>query len=210
MVIGHPQRRHPRADLGPATQYVLDTGPMLCLGGFPMMLRLVKHRSHGKAHWVEAVRAEVVRHGLKAGPLGAAARTFQGNGANWLTPPAVFSDADNTDLDPVRARLEVLAREKAESRRSDSIARRDSRADLGEAQSILHAKRNGHTVLTNDDGANIVAGENNLSVATIVDLARQLVAERNSARELARGLMKLQADGIDTGEHIAGPLALIP
>jgi hypothetical protein len=74
----------------------------------------------------------------------------------------------------------------------------------------LHARRNQHTFLAHDDDARAVANEHSIPAGTLVDLARRLVAEGAHPRQLADGFMTLQRDGIDTGEHITGPLALVP
>jgi hypothetical protein len=197
-------------DLGPNTNYVADTGPLLCLGakvGKPLR-DIVKNRCHGKAHWVEAVRAELTHQSKGIGPRAEAARAYNGRGASWLTAVVPFTDADDQALNPIWDDLKRLA---ASKQRTNQPTSSDPRMHLGEAQCILHASRHGHTLLAHDNDAHRVAKRHGVPAATLVDLARHLVTyERASPRQLANGFLALQQDAIDTGEHITGPLDLTP
>lgn len=204
----------PIVELGPEAHYVTDSGPLLCLGAFPLLLRIMKARAHGKTHWVRAVREEISRQAAETtSARGAAARTYDGRGAAWLTPIVEFGPSDEADLAPVKDRLAMLAATKAAKnakRYGKPAQEKHPLADLGEAQSIVHAKRSGHTLLCHDMAANTVAREQGIPSATVVDLAQQLVAEGQRPRQLADGLMLLQRMGIDTGRDVSGPLDLVP
>ena len=198
------------ADLGPDINYVADTGPLLCLGakaGKPLR-DIVIPRCHGKTHWVEAVRAELAHQSKGTGPRAAAARAYNGKGASWLTTVVSFTAADDPALTPIWDHLKTLAVAKQRTSRPTSS---NPRAHLGEAQCILHAGRHGHTLLSHDDDARRVAKQQGVPAATLVDLARHLVAEeRASAKQLANGFLELQRDAIDPGEYIRGQLDLTP
>lgn len=196
------------SNLGPDASYVADTGPLLCIGGSSSLRSIFVDRSHGKTHWVEAVRDELIRHSRGRDPLARAANIYNGRGASWLTAVVQFSNQDDQDLNPIKDRLKQLAEQKAA--RKGRAASSHPKANLGEAQSILHSHRNRHTLLAHDDDARRVARENQVPAATLVDLARQLVAEGTSAKELATAFLSLQRDDIDTGEHIGGQLDLRP
>jgi hypothetical protein len=207
-VTGAHRPRRAVLDLGPSTHYVTDTGPLLCLGGSKVLRDIFKARCHGKAHWVQAVRDELAHKARGYGAVAKAAEIYGGRSATWLTATIVFAPADQSELQPIWQRLQDLEKEKAT--RQGRAPREDPGANLGEAQSILHARRQGHTLLAHDGDARRVAREHSVPNATIVDLAQQLVAEGNKARPLANELLGLQASGIDTGRHITGPLDLRP
>lgn len=196
------------ADLGPNTDYVLDAGPLLCIGGFKYLRDIVTARCHGKAHWVEAVRAELLHRSVGTDRRAHAARSYNGRGAAWLTAVVTFTTVDEHDLNPIKGRLKALGDAKA--RRKRRPPQTDPRANLGEAQSILLARRHSHTLLAHDGDARTVSKEHGVASVTLVDLARRLVAEGSSAKQLASGFLTLQRDGIDTGEHITGQLDLAP
>jgi len=207
--VSHGQVTPHIADLGPDINYVADAGPLLCLGGSKPLRDVVTARCHHKTHWVEAVRAELLHQSKGIGPRARAASVYNGRGAAWLTMTVTFTAVDDQDLTPIRERLRALGEAKA--LRKGRAAPADPRAHLGEAQSILHANRGGYTLLAHDDDALRVARERGVPAATLVDLARRLVAEaRASAKQLADGFLTLQRDGIDTGEHITGQLDLGP
>ena len=195
-------------DLGVATHYVADTGPLLCLGGSPVLRRSLAARLAGKAHWVRAVRDELARFAQRSDPLGKAAKSYSGTGAAWLSTVAEFTGADDAHLRPIMDRLRALASEKARTR--GQVKNFHRKENLGEAQSILHAMRNGQTLLAHDNDARRVAIENGVPATTLVSLARRLVAEGAEPRELAACFLSLQASNIDTGQTIRGQLDLMP
>ncbi len=194
--------------LAPETTYVTDTGPLLCLGASKELRDIYRARCYGKTHWVEAVKAELFHHSRGNGPRARAAEMYNGRGVAWLSAVIAFSAADDNDLAPIRNRLTTLGVAKAN--RQGRTPPTDPRANLGEAQSILHAHRHQHTLLAHDDDARIVAKQNSVPAATLVDLARRLVSEGISAKQLANMFLTLQRDGIDAGEYITGPLDLVP
>lgn len=195
-------------DLGPEATYVADTGPLLCIGGSKGLREAFVYRSHGKTHWVEAVRDELVKHSRGTDAVARAARIYNGTHARWLTVLVLFGAGDESDLMPIKARLKQLDEAKAARRGGQPSSH--PKAHLGEAQSILHAIREQHILLAHDNDARTVARENRVRSATLVDLARRLVSEGKSARVLANEFLTLQRDGIDTGEHITGQLDLAP
>jgi hypothetical protein len=197
------------ANLGPDVNYVADTGPLLCLGGSKILRDLYKAHCYGKTHWVEAVRAELANQSRGIGPRAQAAKTYDGRGASWLPVPISFTTQDDQDITPIRDRLKVLGEAKAKVR--GQTTQSSDGAHLGEAQSILHARRHGHTLLSHDDDARGVAGEHAVPAATLVDLGRHFVSERVATpKQLSNEFLTLRADGIDIGEPISGPLDLRP
>lgn len=192
----------------PAVSYVADTGPLLCLGGAKELRAIFVRRAHGKTHWVRAVCDELLRHSRGSAPLARVAKIYSGRSVGWLTQVVEFTVEDEDDLRPIKERLNQLAEQKAF--RKGRVPSAHPKANLGEAQSILHACRNSHILLAHDDDARRVARENRVPAATLVDLARHLVAEGASARKLATEFMSLRRDGIDTGEFVNGPLDLAP
>jgi len=207
--VGHLQAQNIGIlNLGAEANYVADTGPLLCIGGSKQIRDIIQSRCYRKTHWVDAVRSELLRQSKGSDARARAAQMYNGKGAFWLTETVTFTALDEADVERIRNRLKVLGDAKAQRK-----GRRPSthpQANLGEAQSILHARRHKHTLLAHDDDARIVAREHGVPAATIVDLARRLVSEGFSAKKLANEFLTLQRDGIDTGEHITGQLDLRP
>lgn len=187
-------------------EYVFDTGPLLCLGLSRSLRASVINRHYGRAHWVQAVREELLRQANGNGYRARAAQAASGRSSSWLIQCVQFSAADEADLQSIGARLRHLA-----ARRINSSGSTHPQAHLGEAQSILHARRRGYGLVAHDRDAQNVAREHQIRACTIVTMARQLVAD-NGARpqDLASELLTLQQNGIDTGERIQGPLDLTP
>lgn len=193
-------------NLPPELHYTFDTGPLLCFGGFPALGREVRHRCHdGKAHWVGAVRDELQGHARGTGPIALAAGTYAGKGANWLTDCVAYGPTD-VDVAGVLREVQRRGRERAvrKGRQFDGRPQRDR----GEAQSIVHARKARSTFVASDDIARGVAADLGVPVATVVDIARQLVSEGHKAKPLASGLQDLALRGFDVGGVVAGPLSL--
>lgn len=196
------------ADLGPATEYVADTGPLLCLGASKYLRSVFRGRCHGKTHWVAAVRAELLNQARGTDARARAARAYTGLGASWLTAVVTFSTADGSELSAIKSRLEQLAKDK--ERHSGRRALTHPLAHLGETQSILHARRNTYTLLAHDNDARRVAREHGVPAATLIAFAQRLVSEGEPVKRLADEFQTLRADGINLGGPFTGPLDLMP
>ncbi|MEU7822483.1 hypothetical protein [Catellatospora sp. NPDC049133] len=194
--------------LGPEVVYVADTGPLLCLGGSKKLRDVFKQRCYGKAHWVVAVREELLHQARGKDARARAAQAYTGKAAAWLPAAITFSDADESELVVIKERLEELAKEK--EIRTGRAASTHQLAHLGETQSILHARRHKHTLLAHDNDARKVASEHGIPTATMIALAQRLVREGHSAKELANEFQALKLDNIDLGAPFMGPLDLTP
>ena len=194
----------------PANQphLVFDTGPLLCLGGSRELRAAVVPRYRHNAHWVDAVLNELRNLASRPGHIGIAAGAASGTHSTWLPRPVSFSQGDATDLTQIIDRLHNLADIK-NAQRGKAISRRGN-THLGEAQSILHARRYAYHLVSHDEDAKRVAVENNVQPLTIVTLARTLVADRASAKLLAGSLITLSTRNIDIGETVRGELDLMP
>lgn len=212
VVSGTPLSLARRFNLGPDVQYVADTGPLLCLGDFRALRTIFKQRCHGKTHWVVAVRAELADQARRNDRIAAAAKSYEGRGAAWLTGPIAFAASDDVALARIRARMRQLA-EEAAKRRGENPPADHARAHLGETQSILHASRNSLILLTHDGDAHTAAKEHGLRSATLIDIAQQLLFEGVpgiTADSLYRGFISAQSAKIFPGRHLRGPLDLNP
>ncbi|MET8040168.1 hypothetical protein ABZU25_04780 [Micromonospora sp. NPDC005215] len=189
-------------------EYVADTGPLLCLGYSKQLRDHVKRRWGRKTHWVDAVRQELALHAKKYDAKGRAAQYFGGTAARWLVDAPPVDDADIPKLNALLARLKALELEK--SAITGRRVKTGSKANLGEAESILFACQQGHTLLAHDNDAKKVAREVGVPAGTVVDLARWLVAQGANVAELGQSLLDLQATDIDSGERISGVLDLVP
>lgn len=186
--------------------HVLDSGPLLCLGGAPRLLQHYKARWAANTAWVEAVRDEMVRHARRDDGVGDAARRYQGTGSRWLGEPAAFSPGDVA----VKGVLAEVRRLAAAGGR-DGARHAGGKADLGEAQSIVHAGRERMVFLSSDDIARRVSRRCRVRAGTIVDLARVVVADdRSQAKPLSGELLALKRQGIDIGDRVNGHLDLHP
>ncbi len=203
-----PRPTPPIERLGPGTQYVVDTGPLLCLGASKVLRDLVKPRCHGATDWVAAVKAELEHRSRGHGPVASAARSYAGTGASWLPPAIAFTAADESDLTPIHDHLRRLAAAKSGSPARNMST--DPRAHLGEAQSILHATRHARTLLAHDTDARTVAGARGIASATLVDLARRFVSEGESPKRLSSEFQILSQDGFDADEYVRSQLDLYP
>lgn len=187
-------------------EYVLDTGPLLCLGaGKPFMTAFLQ-RCYGRTHWVGAVRDELARQARGSGPLQRAASRYSGRGASWLPSPV--------DLSGPESAAEV-AGVLAEVQRCSSVApqnrKRGMNPDLGEAQSIVHAERTANVLMSHDNAALRVARARRVRAVTLVDLARRLVAEgSHKPAPLVAEFQKLRQTGLDIGGVVNGVLDLAP
>ncbi|MBY8851998.1 hypothetical protein K7G98_28450, partial [Saccharothrix sp. MB29] len=112
------------------------------------------------------------------------------------------------DLDPIFDRLRSLADLKRRQNGDSSFVH--PKANLGEAQTIVHAKRRRYYVLTNDRDALKVSGEEGVGVMTTVTFAKGMVGAGARVDVLARELLDIQARNIDLGGRMRGQLDLVP
>jgi hypothetical protein len=186
---------------------VVDTGPLLCLG-WATELRGHLRRCSTHGEWVSAVQAELARHISRPGPRGELAVAARRHNAAWLGTPRGFQPED-PDVAAVLATMHQLAGQKSASGRQEKSA--GPREHLGEAESIVHARQQGLTVLTHDRDAGKVARSYSVPELTIVDVARGFVADGSAApQHLFDELRRLMRAGIDVGEHLNGVLDLAP
>jgi hypothetical protein len=111
-----------------------------------------------------------------------------------------FTDDDQAEIDIVHGRLRELSK----------VVDPHPNENLGEAQSIIHARRNAHYLVAHDGDAQRVARENGVPATTIVSLAREIVATGGNARELADAFISLQSRRINTGYPVRSELDLTP
>lgn len=97
--------------VAPAPQpLVIDSGPMLCMGGAQELRSAVIAAWYGRACWVQAVRTELVRLANGHDFVAKAAQAVTGTKNQWLGTPVSFGTADEPELVSVRARVVALDR----------------------------------------------------------------------------------------------------
>ncbi|MFD6635779.1 hypothetical protein ACFWDN_08150 [Micromonospora chalcea] len=153
------------------------------------------------------MKEELARHAKGRDAKGRAAQYYDGLAARWLISARAVDSADRPRVDALLGRLQQLEQEKAPR---GFRPRTDQRANLGEAESILHAWQQGYVLLAHDLDAKRVAREVGVPATTVVDLAKWLIANGANVHELGSSLLDLQAADIDTGRWINGVMDLVP
>lgn len=198
----------PVASRGVSREFVLDTGPLLCLGGAKSLRgALIRTHPH-QTYWVSAVRKELERLARGSDWRSKYAAAVTGRHSGWLGSCIQVDPQNRAELE----RLHRILRDSAvakEATRGRSYSSHPA-ANLGEAESILHAKLSGRHFVANDNDALKIARVNNVTSLNLTMLAKYLVARGGRASEIAGELMTLQRSKIDTGAIIRGPLDLSP
>ncbi|MEV0425357.1 hypothetical protein [Micromonospora sp. NPDC050495] len=154
------------------------------------------------------MRQELAKHAKGRDAKGQAAKYFDGPDCGWLIMAPPVQPQEIRVLEALLERLKELELEKAQ--RLGRRAKSHPKANLGEAESILHAIRHGHAFLAHDNTAKRVAWDAGLQAGTIVDVVKWMVSRGANAYQLAEELKELQAVKIDTGLWINSVLDLTP
>lgn len=193
------------AELG---QHLLDSGPLLCLGGSPLIADLYdEHFGAGGA--VVAVVADEVERIAKervapGDPRRIAARQRAGAAATsryqrtMLRSTIAIPSPEPGEIADILQALEDRAMRKRPGR-----TRRDGE-HAGEAYSIYEAETSGRRFVANDDGARHVAGLRVVSHESFVGIAHRLTKCQRGVKpkQLVRELQRLAQSGIDTGDVV--------
>lgn len=149
----------------PAGEFLFET---TVLSAFALVRRLdlLGARYAGRAHWVDVVHSEILA-GIGENPsLGDVLAV------DWLTPP-----------------VEVLAVDEVEGVRQRLGAGRSNRLHLGEAASIVVARRDQLIIACDDFDAGRVAESEGVGVVTTPMILRALVRAEALTASGARGLL---------------------
>lgn len=194
--------------------HYLDSGPLFCLGGSPVLAELFDAHHLTNSKVVEAVVGEVVRNAIlilpPVGPhpkrhLRQAAKNARGR-YKALLADAMPTPSPAPDL-LASIKADLRLRGAAKLRQGESM---HPAAHEGEAESIFAAATESAAIVTNDTDAHAVARTNKVRSVTFVGVARSLVRLQRdvSRRVIFNELMALGRRDIFPGEHITSELDL--
>ena len=194
--------------------HLLDTGPVLCLGGSSVMADL--YDSHfGADGRVVAVVADEVRGwaGVHVAPgdphriggvrrAGGAAVKRYGHGLLAAAIPSPSPEPPEIAI--VRQALE----DHANGKRPGRTPRAGKHA--GETYSIYEAERQSIRFVSNDGGARHVAGARGVAHESFADIARRLskCQQDLKPKRIVKELQRLSKDGVDIGDVVNSELDL--
>lgn len=188
-----------------ATSFVLDTGPLLCLGGSVFLLGEYRRRFEEKSAWVGAVCDEVKNTAeFNSDDWATAARAFRSSSKDWLSKPHRFVAADSGELDEVRAKLDQMAEAKAKRQRRVHVPK----PHAGETESIVYARRHTLRFITNDMDALALATQQQIPSVTMVGMAKHLVKDGVNIAKLTSELQSLTRRRIGIGGTVRSYLDL--
>ncbi|MCC7128507.1 MAG: hypothetical protein IT192_06810 [Microbacteriaceae bacterium] len=194
--------------------HLLDTGPVLCLGGSPAIAELydAEFGSDGKVVKVVAdevrgwavVRVEPGDPDRISGVQRAGAAAVRRYASSLLANVVAMPDSNQSGVDVILDELRAYARRKRPDR-----AIRDGEHG-GEAYSIYEAERITARFISNDDGARLVSSCHSVSHESFVDLARRLSKCQRGLNpgQVVKELQTLMKDGVDTGDVVNSVLDL--
>lgn len=190
--------------------HLLDTGPVLCLGGSEVMAELYD------AHFADegtvvAVVADEVRGWSSAyvAPgdprrIGGVKRAVARYGNTLLSAGLPTPVPEPADIPVIRQDLEDHAYRKRPGRTPSA------NEHAGETYSIHEAMVRSLRFVSNDDGARHVAGLRSVAHESFVDVARRLVScqKEVNARQILRELQRLVRENLDIGDVVNSVLDL--
>lgn len=194
--------------------HLLDTGPVLCLGGSEVMAELYDVHLAGQGA-VVAVVADEVRGwssahvapgdphrigGVKRAGAGAVARY----GKTLLSTAIPTPVPEPATISAIRQDLEDHAARKRPGR----TVRANEHA--GETYSIHEAAVRSLRFVSNDDGARHVAAARFVAHESFADIARRLVSCQQDVKpkQVLRELQRLVREGVDVGDVVNSVLDL--
>lgn len=196
-------------------EHFLDSGPLFCLGGSPVLAELFDAHMLRDSRVVAAVVGEVNRNStLVVPPVGPhpkrrlkqAANAARGRYKLLLASASNVPSPTPVLLTSIKADLAESAKRKLGPGRSLHPAQND-----GEAESIYWAATNAMEIVTNDGDAHRIAGERNVVSSSFVEVARHLVRLQKAVKrsEIYKELSTLSHHEIYPGEHITSELDLV-
>lgn len=199
-------------DPPPLGAHLLDTGPMLCLGGSTVLADLYEKSHLIDGAIVAAVRDELRRHAADERPHKRVQRrsaSFANKRFYPLLRDAVAPPTPTPTLMNALA-TEMHDREKAKEEQHDRVYHHNALKHLGEVESIYAASQAGSTFVTSDIPAGAAARSRGVAVDTFVDLAVHLLRAQRlvKAKKVASELQGLQRSGLDIGGTVNGQLDL--
>lgn len=194
--------------------HLLDTGPVLCLGGSEVMAELYDVHLAGQGA-VVAVVADEIRGwssahvapgdphrigGVKRAGAGAVARY----GKTLLSTAIPTPVSEPATISAIRQDLEDHAARKRPGR----TVRANEHA--GETYSIHEAAVRSLRFVSNDDGARHVAAARSVAHESFADIARRLVSCQQDVKpkRVLRELQRLVREGVDVGDIVNSVLDL--
>jgi hypothetical protein len=195
-------------------QHLLDSGPLLCLGGSPLIADL--YDAHfGASGGVVAVVAEEVRRLAKervapGDPRRIGPRQKAGTAAVGRYQRTLFASV----IEPPSPEPEEIADilQALEDHATRKRPGRQPRAGehAGETYSIYEAETRVLRFVANDDGARHVAGIRKVKHESFVGVAHRLAKCQQDVKpkQLVKELQRLSRAGIDTGDVVHSVLDL--
>lgn len=195
-------------------QHLLDSGPLLCLGGSPVIADLYDEH-FGAGGGVVAVVVDEVRRiagerVTPGDPRRVAPRQRAGSAAVSRYQRSLFSTAIATPSPEPAEVADILQalEDHANRKRPGRTPRAGEHA--GETYSIYEAEARSFRFVANDDGARHVAGILAVAHESFVDVTRRLTKCQQDVKpkQLVKELQRLAQGGIDTGDVVQSVLDL--
>lgn len=194
--------------------HYLDSGPLLCLGGSPVLAELFDAHHLANSRVVEAVVDEIVRNAMlilpPVGPhpkrhVRQAAKNARGRYKALLAAATPTPSPEPNLLTAIKADLHRRAAAKLKAGETTHPS-----AHEGEAESIYASVTESAAIVTNDGDAHSVAWANSVPSVSFVGIARSLGRSQRdvSRRVIFKELMTLSRRGVFPGEHITSELDL--
>lgn len=196
-------------------EHYLDAGPLLCLGGSPVLAELFDQHFLSRSKVVAAVVGEVNHNAdlpLPAvGPhrkrkVKQAARNARGRYKALLASATSPPDPEPTRLTDIKADLRTRALKRLAPGETLHPLKND-----GEAECVYWAAQEGVEVISNDGDAHALAVKHRVVSITFVEVARHLVKAQKVVRrrDIYKELATLSGWDIFPGEHIYSELDLV-
>lgn len=195
-------------------RHLLDSGPLLCLGGSSIIADLYDFHFAADGGVVAVVVDEVRRIATERVPPGdprrIAPRQRAGSAAVSRYGHSLFTAAIATpsiDPDEIADILQALEYHATRKRPGRTMSPGEH---AGETYSIYEAEVRSLRFVANDDGARHVAGLRSVAHESFVDLAVRLAKcqQEVKPKQLVRELQRLAHAGIDTGDVVHSVLDL--
>lgn len=195
--------------------HYLDTGPLLCLGGSPLLAELFDDHLLQGSRVVAAVVGEVNQRADRSLPPGhrpneqkvkQAARNARGRYKPLLGGAKAVPDPEPVQLSTIKADL----RDRAEKQLLAGQTLHPLK-NAGEAESVYWAATEGVEIVANDGDAHALAAQHGVISSTFVEVARHLVKAQKTVkhREIYKELATLSGRDIFPGEHLYSELDLV-